>query len=57
MNRHTYEVISDVNGKQRLALTDREVEQIRRLHHNFVKITRVDNLDHAAIARELEHGK
>ena len=57
MNRHTYEVISDVNGKQRLALTDREVEQIRRLHHNFVKITRVDNLDHTAIARELEHGK
>ena len=54
MQKHTYEVISDWFGKQTVELSVAEVEQIRRFYHGAVSVTRVDNLDHEAIAKELD---
>ena len=52
MKLHKYEVLTDA-GKYKTHLSDEGVEKLRRLYHGFVSITRLDNLDFKAIAKEL----
>ena len=50
--RSLYQVIHE-GGKFDIYLSDEGVERLRRKYQGFISITRVDNLDHDAIAKEL----